>query len=45
MGHPHITQSDRDAIEDRGVVDDDNTGMLEPPEVQLQGLLNHPNHR
>jgi hypothetical protein len=26
MSHPHITQDDRDALDDRGLVDDDDAG-------------------
>lgn len=29
MSHPHTTQIDRDAIEDRGLVDDDRTENVE----------------
>jgi hypothetical protein len=28
MSHPHITQADRDALDDLGLVDDDNTEEL-----------------
>lgn len=31
MSHPHITQADRDAIEDRGLVDNDRTEKLTAP--------------
>jgi hypothetical protein len=27
VSHPHITQTDRDAIDDLGLIDDDNTEM------------------
>lgn len=31
MSHPHITQEDRDALDDRGLVENDNTEMLTAP--------------
>lgn len=46
MSHPHITQADRDAIEDRGLIDDDNTEMLTArvnPVVGATGA-SRPNH-
>lgn len=42
MSHPHTTQADRDAIEDRGLVDDDATEMLKAPGLPPRGLLNQP---
>lgn len=48
MSHPHITQSDRDAIEDRGLIDDDRTEMLTAPVNPVVDATggsrpNHPN--
>lgn len=37
MSHPHITQSDRDAIEDRGLVEDDHTPEMRKPVCRLCG--------
>ena len=31
MSHPHTSQFDRDALEDRGLVDDDHTEILTAP--------------
>lgn len=31
MSNPHVRQLDRDALEDRGLVDDDRTEMLTAP--------------
>ena len=31
MSHPHITQEDRDALDDRGLIFDDRTEMLTAP--------------
>lgn len=48
MNRPHLFQDDRDAIEDRGLVDNDNTEMLTAPVnpvVDATGgsRRNHPN--
>ncbi len=45
MSHPHITQSDRDAIEDRGLVDDDHTPEMRKAPVAADALRknDHPN--
>lgn len=38
MSHPHTRQFDRDALEDRGLVDDDDTeNMLTAPEGSCVG--------
>ncbi|VBA62113.1 hypothetical protein [Mycobacterium attenuatum] len=39
---PHANQADRDAIEDRGLVEDDRTEMLKAPRLAPQGLPNQP---
>lgn len=46
MSHPHTTQADRDALDDLGLVDDDDhTEMLKAPGLPPQGLPNQPNHQ
>lgn len=40
MGHPHLHQQDRDALEDRGLADDDdNTEDMRKPPGATEGLL------
>jgi hypothetical protein len=48
MSHPHIAQQDRDALDDRGLVDDDQTEDLRPTKNApgrcwntAEGLQNH----
>lgn len=38
MSHPHITQADRDAIEDRGLIDDDRTEEMRKAPVAADAL-------
>jgi len=40
VNHPHVSQFDRDAIEDRGLLDDDNTEeMRTAPAMSSVGAL------
>lgn len=43
MSHPHVDQSDRDAIEDRGIVENDRTPDMRRAPVAADALRNdHP---
>ncbi|WP_165609908.1 MULTISPECIES: hypothetical protein [Mycolicibacterium] len=40
MSHPHVDQLDRDAIDDLGLVEDDNTPDMRTPPAATRGDLN-----
>lgn len=40
--HPHTDQFDRDAIEDRGLIDNDNTEDMRRPPAATEGLSEVP---
>ena len=41
MSHPHVDQADRDALEDRGLVDDDHTEEMRKAPAATEALRNH----
>lgn len=44
MSRPHVDQADRDAIEDRGLVDDDHTEEMRKAPAATEALRNRTTH-